>query len=569
MKHNLSQFTFIVILSLFFSFTLLAQVPQLLNYQGVLIDPGSGERLSGTYTMTFSIYAEETGGIALWTETQNVIAQNGLFNVLLGSVTDIPFDLFDGSARYLGVKVGDDAEMTPRKQLVSVVYAFKSRNTDKFSGLDTSDFVKLGQENSVSTKMIQNAAITNSKIANNAVTISKISPRIVSSIDGVVHDGADIDLVAGDNITIIPDDANNKITISATAGAGDNLGNHTATQNVTMGNHRISRDGGNDGIYFSSNGDVNIGDMIDLNILLGNLSLIRSEMTFYGEDESESYFGYGVSTSSTVSGTEGYIGKQAGVYGKNWEGVDTEGYIASANYGVYGENSGIKGYLGGTYGAYGEFGENYGYLGGISTGVYGKQGSDPGDKAGYFDGDVHVTGTLSKAAGAFLIDHPLDPANKYLAHSFVESPDMKNIYDGVVTLDENGEAVVNLPDWFGALNKDFRYQLTCIGGFAQVYIKQEIQNNSFKIAGGKSNMKVSWLVTGIRKDPYANAHRVQVEQEKQGSKKGKYLHPTEYGFPQSMGIDFEQQMQIEKEKRQMEENKKKVRSGMKNLRSDK
>jgi hypothetical protein len=64
------------------------------------------------------------------------------------------------------------------------------------------------------------------------------------------------------------------------------------------------------------------------------------------------------------------------------------------------------------------------------------------------------------------IDHPLDPANRYLSHSFVESPDMKNIYDGVVTLNAAGEAVGSLPAYFAALNVEFRYQLTCIGGHA-------------------------------------------------------------------------------------------------------
>jgi hypothetical protein len=106
------------------------------------------------------------------------------------------------------------------------------------------------------------------------------------------------------------------------------------------------------------------------------------------------------------------------------------------------------------------------------------------------------------------IDHPLDPANKYLYHSFVESPDMKNVYDGLVALDENGEAEIELPDWFGALNKDFRYQLTAIGAPGpNLYIAEEISdavtnfgstgsnknnNSRFKIAGGRSGTKVSW-----------------------------------------------------------------------------
>jgi hypothetical protein len=148
-----------------------------------------------------------------------------------------------------------------------------------------------------------------------------------------------------------------------------------------------------------------------------------------------------------------------------------------------------------------------------------------GLQAGYFRGSVTVTGNLTKGGGSFKIDHPLDPANRYLSHSFVESPDMKNVYDGVVTLDEGGEAVVVLPDWFEALNRDFRYQLTCIGGFAPVYIAEEIRGNRFRIAGGIPGMKVSWQVTGIRHDPWAEAHRIPVEEEKPEAERGRYRNP--------------------------------------------
>ena len=92
--------------------------------------------------------------------------------------------------------------------------------------------------------------------------------------------------------------------------------------------------------------------------------------------------------------------------------------------------------------------------------------------AGNFQGNVNVTGTLSKGMGTFKIDHPVDPENKFLYHSFVESPDMMNIYNGVISFDQNGEAVVTLPEYFEALNRQFRYQLTPIGGFAPLYIKE-------------------------------------------------------------------------------------------------
>src|SRR5262249_16447633 len=132
-------------------------------------------------------------------------------------------------------------------------------------------------------------------------------------------------------------------------------------------------------------------------------------------------------------------------------------------------------------------------------------------------------------AGSFKIDHPLDPANKYLYHSFVESPDMMNIYNGMVTLDDQGEAAVFLPDWFEALNRDFRYQLTAVGvPGPSLYIAQEISDHRFRIAGGHPGGKVSWQVTGIRKDPFAEKHRIPVEEDKPTHERGTYLHPEVY-----------------------------------------
>jgi trimeric autotransporter adhesin len=161
--------------------------------------------------------------------------------------------------------------------------------------------------------------------------------------------------------------------------------------------------------------------------------------------------------------------------------------------------------------------------------------------AGFFSGDVYVSGNLSKGGGSFKIDHPLDPANKYLYHSFVESPDMMNIYNGNIMLDANGEAVVELPEWFGALNRDYRYQLTSIGGFAPLYVAEEVSNNEFKIAGGKPGMKVSWQVTGVRQDAWANANRIPVEVQKPERERGYYLHPELYGAPEEKNVEWARQ----------------------------
>lgn len=151
--------------------------------------------------------------------------------------------------------------------------------------------------------------------------------------------------------------------------------------------------------------------------------------------------------------------------------------------------------------------------------------------AGVFTGSVSISGVLSKGSGTFKIDHPADPANKYLVHSFVESPDMMNIYNGNIQTDADGNASIQLPEYFSILNKDFRYQLTVIGSFAHAVVMEEVDEvtNSFKVKSDLPNTKVSWMITGVRKDPFANANRVVDEVEKSADEKGFYLHPELYG----------------------------------------
>jgi hypothetical protein len=173
----------------------------------------------------------------------------------------------------------------------------------------------------------------------------------------------------------------------------------------------------------------------------------------------------------------------------------------------------------------------------------GLNGADPG-LAGFFGGDVKingnldVTGNVSKGGGSFKIDHPLDPENKYLFHSFVESPDMMNIYNGNVTTDGNGEATVRLPDYFEALNSDFRYQLTVIGQFAQSIVSSEIKDNRFVIRTSEPGVKVSWQVTGIRRDAWAMRNRIKVEVEKDDKERGHYLHPEAFDQPGEKSIEW-------------------------------
>ncbi len=165
-----------------------------------------------------------------------------------------------------------------------------------------------------------------------------------------------------------------------------------------------------------------------------------------------------------------------------------------------------------------------------------------GGVAAHFRGNATVTGTLSKGGGSFKIDHPLDPENKYLYHSFVESPDMMNIYNGNTVTDGTGLATVTLPDWFEALNRDFRYQLTVIDEtdsdlFVQAKIVRTVENGIFAIRTSAPNVEVSWQVTGIRQDAFANTHRIPVEEDKLPDERGTYLHPEAHGLPDELRVD--------------------------------
>ena len=161
-----------------------------------------------------------------------------------------------------------------------------------------------------------------------------------------------------------------------------------------------------------------------------------------------------------------------------------------------------------------------------------------GGWAGNFSGNLNVTGAIFAGTKDFKIDHPLDPANKYLLHASVESSEMMNIYSGNVITDGQGEAVVHLPNWFEVLNTDFRYQLTVIGQFAQAIVAREIQNGEFSIRTSSPDVKVSWQITGVRHDAYAKAHPLVVEEQKDARLRGFYIHPELYGAPAEKQIEW-------------------------------
>lgn len=232
---------------------------------------------------------------------------------------------------------------------------------------------------------------------------------------------------------------------------------------------------------------------------------------------------------------DGVIGRSVdgrGVYGHSQNGSGVYGVSESGPHAVWAQG-GTKSAIVAESSATGVAGETFGTAISVA-GLVGK-----GKQAALLNGVVGIEGNTSivgtfavNGVKAFQIDHPFHPTTKYLTHSCVESDEMLNVYSGVAVLDSRGEAEVNLPHWFEALNEDFRYQLTALGAPGpNLHVKQEISENHFAIAGGAAGMKVSWQVAGRRHDAYAKAHPLQVEQDKPSCELGTYGHPTAFGQP--------------------------------------
>jgi hypothetical protein len=274
----------------------------------------------------------------------------------------------------------------------------------------------------------------------------------------------------------------------------------------------------------SGDSDGVVGNSLSANGVtgLGGSGRNRGEIASGVFGQSDSGFGIRGVSGSRQGAVGVSFGSGEGVFGLNFSPQPAAGTFGESVLG-----NGVEGFSFTGIGVRGE-GRNGGVRG-LSTSTNpnagGVVGENPNGFAGVFLGKVRVTGFLSKAGGGFEIDHPLDPANKYLSHSFVESPEMLNVYSGNVTTDGHGDAHVTLPEYFEALNEDFRYQLTVMGQFAQAIVGQEIKNNAFTIKSDRPRVRISWQVTGVRRDRWAVANRIAVEAEKAGRDKGRYLHP--------------------------------------------
>jgi hypothetical protein len=252
-------------------------------------------------------------------------------------------------------------------------------------------------------------------------------------------------------------------------------------------------------------------------------------------DQGRAVYGVATSTSDTRTNYGGYFYAHSahgvGVY-SGCSGDDAKAFQAAATgydgYGVYADASGESGRAlygivhSNTSGAIAVFGEALGHA---------------NSWAGFFHGQVHVAGTLTKTTDEFLIDHPADPENKILRHSVVESPEYLLIYKGRAHLD-GGAMTVELPGYFEALvHPDGReIVLTCVNGYTPLYLDGEITDGRFTVRtvdGGVPDQEFSWVVYGTRNDAWAQQNPLVVEEDKTPDgmcPPGRYLNPEAFGI---------------------------------------
>ena len=540
-------------------------VPSMVKFTGTLSD-ADGKPLAGTQGVTFLLYKEQTGGAPLWMETQNVQAdKNGHFSVMLGSGSahGLPVDVFaGGEARWLGVQASGQAGQA-RTLLVSVPYALKAQDAETLGGKPASAFLaaplsgagagQSGPQTEQKNEIVCSSGTAcksgfvplfatnggSAQVNDSIVSQSGSTIKVAGSINTTqnVVSGGDVDATSNVNaVNLNATGGVNAVTVTAQSVSGNNISGGNGTTGVFG-----EADAGYGVFGYSAKGTAGLFGMLG-----------SGDPTF-------SYGVYGENDSATG-------GK--GVYGYNKQGaggIGVQGYAPGTNAAGVAGSSNVFGSIAKSIlghvpvGVIGDSTSGYGVVatsdssnalivgngGGNDTVVISANGGGAplfaqGTGGSLFldaNGNLSVSGAISAGVKDFKIDHPLDPANKYLYHASVESSEMMNIYTGTAMMDLSGSAVVTLPDWFEAVNGDFRYQLTAIGAPApNLHIGREISNHQFVIAGGQSGMKVSWQVTGVRHDAFAKAHPLRVSVQKAKGERGYYLHPELYGAPMEKGL---------------------------------
>ena len=356
-----------------------------------------------------------------------------------------------GEARWLGVQVQGQAEQ-PRTVLMSVPYALKAADAETIGGLPATAFLKASESGSAAGSSMSQAiaGITGSGTANHItkwLSATKLGNSNIFDGTGNVgiattSPGATLDVngtaVIRSNATVKGSLGAGPITATSSSSGGTgvfaNAGSSSASNGV------IAEGATGVAAYTTVGGNYGATGVAGYTTVTGSIALYGNAGSSTGSNGVVGYGATGVAGNSTITGSYGTFGSgSTGVWG-NSTGT-------GANVGVYGTSGYRRLGVGNGFGVLGQSSSSNGSGGGFSNSTTGDAlftYNQSGGYAAFFDGDVDVDGNLSKASGSFKIDHPLDPANKYLYHSFVESPDMMNIYNGNATTDASGSAVVQL-----------------------------------------------------------------------------------------------------------------------------
>ena len=536
------RFLQIILLLVCLATTALAEVPRTISYQGRLTD--NGVAISGAKNVVFTIYSGS--GAQVWSSGSiSVGFNNGLFSVELGKSPQpsMPVDIWSAdTAMTLGVAIPPSSELTPRLRFSTTAYAFHALTAESAGSgsgwLHNQSFLKL--ENPYDSVGIGTDS------PNAKVGISSGGAQVALRLENPGTDGYSPALDAENSNTTcaifragysdwVPGDLWPSVCAISTLTDGSAV--WAENESDTRPSLYAVNNAKGAGIWAVSS----YGYTISASGALGILTQADSACALRAESYCEDQTAY-VST-SVYAGTA--LGDHVAVLGYSRPGD---------NYGIggmfEGGYEGIQAVVEPTGSAYycgleaqinGGSGYNYGVYS-VATGsavncaLYAKASGGTTNWAGYFSGNVRVTGAITNPTSVMSIDNPDDPQNGYLQQADVVSDNLKSVYDGTVVLGADGTALVTLPSWLESFCGDFRYQLTCVGGFAPVYVSSEVAGNQFSIAGGSSGLKVCWQVTGIRKDKYALAHPLEVEKEKLASEKGKFLHPELFGYGQDRSV---------------------------------